>query len=188
MVFLRHLPQCRSHPTKPPNDCKQITSTFLINQAGGHETSAPLTMSFLDFQHLHGVTQLPLWFPPPALFVPRTSDSTNIASTQRPACGSSPSRRWPPDHAAQYREGVGGGNQLSLRSQLTVRRNEFGLGEICVDSLRSDSQQTRWSLVKATAATRLRSASVALPQTPSRTARRKAVDGQLREGGQRATR
>ena len=23
-------------------------------------------MSFLDFQHLHGVTQLPLWFPPPA--------------------------------------------------------------------------------------------------------------------------
>ncbi|MCA9169012.1 MAG: hypothetical protein KDB23_15165, partial [Planctomycetales bacterium] len=34
-------------------------------------------------------------------------------------------------------------------------RNKFGLGEICVGSLRRDSQRTRWSLVEATAAARL---------------------------------
>ena len=46
-------------------------------------------------------------------------------------------------------------------------RDEYGLlGEICVHSLRCESQQTRGSLVEATAAASLRSVSVARPLNP----------------------
>ena len=133
--------------------------------------------------------------PPESLFVPHIFDSTVIASIQRPACRSSPSRRWPPDHAAQYREGAGGGNQLSLRSQLTVSgaesiRNEFSLAWVRFASIRCAVTASNKLVARGSDCCGAFALSICRPppESPSRPARRKAVDGQLREGGQRATR
>ena len=54
----------------------------------------------------------------------------------------------------------------------------------CGPPIVRDSQQTRWSLVEATAAALQAQYLSPSPCIPSRTARRKAVDGQLREGEQ----